>query len=71
MYITKDYIRGNYSFVSTSIRDLENYLKARGVKIEDYVIMEFGFLYYATHKECFTNEYYKEYCEEQEELYSL
>ena len=68
MFITKEYIKSNYSFVETSIGDLENLLRARGVEVEDYVIMEFGFLYYATHKECFTAEYYKEYCEEQDEI---
>lgn len=68
MYITKNYIKENYSFVGTSIKDLEDLLKAGGVKIEDYIIMEFGYLYYATHKECFTNEYYNEYHKEQEEF---
>ena len=71
MYITKDYIKGNYSFVETSLGDLENLIKARGLNVEDYVIMEFGFLYYATHKECFTNEYFNEYIKEQEELCNL
>ena len=71
MYINKDYIKSNYSFMETSVRDLEDLLKAGGVKIEDYIIIEFGYLYYATHKECFTIDYYNEYCDEQEELNNL
>ena len=68
MYITKEYIKGNYSFTETSLKNLEDLLKAKGVEVDDYIIMEFNSLYYATHKECFTNEYFNEYTKEQEEI---
>ena len=60
MNITKNYIQENCSFTDTSEKKMAETLSSRKLSEDDYYIFEINGLFYATHSECFTVEYYKE-----------